>query len=69
MPFSGDPTEAEPESEAESTPATAERRVSFREPVSQHLEAALETDDTTEKDYHIRSALQRVMIAEQNRPD
>ncbi|WP_251328051.1 hypothetical protein [Haloplanus pelagicus] len=44
-------------------------RISFDTPTSRHLEAALDTDRLDEKNYHIRSALQRTMIAEQNRPD
>jgi hypothetical protein len=44
-------------------------RISFDTPTSHHLEAALDTDRPAEKNYHIRSALQRMMIVEQNRPD
>lgn len=71
MEFSSDSIEADTESESQGVPdrSTAEGRISFREPASQHLEAALESDDIVEKDYHIRSALQRAVITEQNRSD
>lgn len=37
-----------------------------RELASGHLEGALDTDVRSEKDYHIRSALQVLVIAERN---
>jgi hypothetical protein len=64
-----DSTEVEPESGAVPSQATAAKRISFRKSASRHLEEALETPDPAEKNYHIRSALQRVMITEQNRSD
>jgi len=71
MDFSSDSSEADTESESKGVPgrATAERRISSREAASQHLEAALETDDIVEKNYHIRSALQRAVLTEQNHSD
>lgn len=44
-------------------------RISFETPTSLHLEAALDADQPVEKNYHIRSALQRIMILEENRSD
>ena len=69
MDFSSDSSEADTESEGVPGRAAAERQTSFREAASQHLEAALDTDDVVEKNYHIRSALQRAVLTEQNHSD
>lgn len=56
-------------SKAREHPMDADSRVSFEESTGSHLEAALRADDCAEKNYHIRSALQRVMIADENRSE
>ncbi|WP_299332247.1 hypothetical protein [Haloplanus sp.] len=62
-----DPTEAESQAGRSPVEPAAGDRITFDESTSQHLEAALRVDDAVEKDYHVRLALQRVVIAEENR--
>ncbi|MFD1632255.1 hypothetical protein ACOZ4L_11195 [Haloplanus ruber] len=43
--------------------SATDRHVSSSALTSRHLEAALAAEEDAEKNYHIRSALQRMMIA------
>lgn len=60
-------TDAASLADGESHTAPSDRRL--RELASSHLQNALETNTPSEKNYHIRSALQALMIEEENRLD